>query len=118
MIVIPINPELPSIIKRLFDAHGARYWCVSTQFRVDNYIVNASFGVKECLVLDDHGVVIDGFVTTAQFDVDDFKYKDKSFFELLGGISNKSTTASPIDKLLYINNIDTYTPQLGVERYS
>lgn len=115
MSVIPINPELPSIIKRLFDAYGARYWCVSTQFRVDNYIVNASFGVKECLVLDDYGVVIDGFVTTPQFGNGDFKYKDKTFFELLGGIDNKSITASPIDKSLYINNLDTYTPQLGVE---
>ena len=78
------------------------------QIRYKNYIVNTAFGIKECLLLDDAGNIIDGFVRTG---LNNYTYKGKSFFELLGGIvydHTKSMECVPISADLYINVVENF----------
>jgi hypothetical protein len=116
MIINSIRENLFSLVEQTLIRNNAHSFIVD-QHRFDNLIINTSFIIRECLVLDDNGVIIDGF-TMMPFS--DFPYKGKSFFELLGGgkyTPHMSRIASPIDTSLYINNPDTYTPLQGVERY-
>jgi hypothetical protein len=93
-----INKDLyESLIKEL-DENNIFYFCIE-QIRFKNYIINTSFGVKQCLLLDSNGVVIDGF---SRSPINNYLYKGKTFYELLGGVDG---IANPIDKLIYIDNI-------------
>ena len=91
--LISMNPELPEIAKRLISLENL--W-LPAQYKKGNFLINAHLQITECLLFDDFGKIIDGFVTT---DIRNFLYNGKSFFELLGGkkYSKDGDTVSPIN---------------------
>lgn len=109
MIIYSKNKNLEKIAKEVLAKNNILDFEVN-QLRIDNYIINTSFGMRECLLISDDGVVIDGF-TSRPFS--DFLYKGKTFFELLCNTiytPNMSILATPIDKELYINNLELPHP--------
>lgn len=109
MIIYSKNENLEKIAREVLSKNNILEFEVN-QLRTDNYIINTSFGLRECLLLSDDGVVIDGF-TSKPFS--DFLYKGKTFFELLCNTTytpNMSILATPIDKKFYIDNIELPHP--------
>jgi hypothetical protein len=95
--LISINPELPEIAKNLISSENL--W-LPAQYKKEKFLINAHFQTTECLLFDDLGKIVDGFILT---DVRNFLYNGKSFFELLGGkkYSKDGDIVNPIDFNLY-----------------
>ena len=97
MILKPISNTLYQDILNLSNSgiwlHGKE------QIKIGNYLINTSFGPKECLLLDDSGVVIDGFVISRK---PEYMYNGKPFYELLGGKLEYGMTSNPLSEMLYV----------------
>jgi len=75
----PKDITLYNTIDQLLKQNNCIMWGVH-QYHINNFIINVDYKVTECLLLDNFGNVIDGFVNDRQSHL---TYKGYEFFDIL-----------------------------------